>query len=147
MNFTAQIVIGIPRPRVIELISDPGNLPQWQPGIKSVELIAGERNTVGARSRVVFDFRGFRLEMTETIVAYAPPEMFSARYEAKGVRNLVENRFFDDGAIKTRWVLSNSFSVSGLMSFVSPFILESVPQQNRDAMQRFKAFAERNWAA
>jgi hypothetical protein len=145
MNFTTQVVIGLPRPRVIELVSDPANLPEWQPGIKSVELIAGERNTVGARSRVVFDFRGFRLEMIETIVAYAPPEIFAARYEAKGVRNLVENRFFDDGPEKTRWVLSNNFTFSGLISFVSPFVRDSIPQQNRDAMQRFKIFAERCW--
>lgn len=71
---------------------------------------------------MVFDFRGFRLDMVETIVAYAPPDMFAARYEAKGVRNLVENRFFADGPQKTRWVLSNSFTFSGLMWFVSPFV-------------------------
>jgi uncharacterized membrane protein len=147
MNFTTQVVIQLPRPRVIELVSDPGNLPQWQPGIMSVELIEGERNTVGARSRVEFDFRGFRLEMIETITAYSPPDMFAARYEARGVRNAVENRFFADGPAKTRWVLSNNFSFSGLMSFVSPFVRDSVPQQNRDAMQRFKAFAERNQAS
>ena len=143
MNFTTQVVIELPRQRVIELVSDPGNLPEWQPGIKSVELIEGERNTVGAKSRVVFDFRGVRLEMLETITSYAPPDMFAARYDARGVRNLVENRFFADGPAKTRWVLSNNFTFSGFMSFVSPFVRDSVPQQNRDAMQRFKAFAER----
>lgn len=146
MNFTTQVVIELPRQRVIELVSDPDNLTEWQPGIKSVELIEGERNTVGAKSRVVFDFRGVRLEMLETITAYAPPDMFAARYEARGVRNLVENRFFADGPAKTRWVLSNHFTFSGLMSFVSPFVLDSVPQQNRDAMQRFKTFAERTVA-
>jgi uncharacterized membrane protein len=147
MNFTTQVVIDLPRPRVIELVSDPCNLPQWQTGIKSVELIAGERSRVGARSRVIFDFRGFRLEMIETIVTYAPPDMFAAHYEARGVKNLVENRFFADGPARTRWVLSNNFTFSGLMSFVSPFVRDSVPQQNRDAMQRFKAFAERGETA
>ena len=49
MNFTTQVVIDLPRLRVIELVSDPGNLPQWQTGIKSVELIAGARNRVGAQ--------------------------------------------------------------------------------------------------
>ncbi len=147
MSFATQIMIDLPRPRVIELISDPRNLPEWQPGIKGVELVTGASNTVGARSRVVFDFRGVRLEMLETIVAYAPPEKFSALYEARGVKNLVENLFFADGPAKTRWVLSNTFTFSGLMSFVSPFVLDSVPQQNREAMQRFKAFAERSGAA
>ena len=86
--------------------------------------------------------------MVETIVAFAPPDMVRcACYEAKGVQNLVENRFFADGPAKTRWVLSNSFTFSGLMSFVSPFVQDSVPQQNRDAMQRFKAFAERSETA
>jgi uncharacterized membrane protein len=147
MNFTTQVVIDLPRQRVIDLVSDPGNLPQWQPGIKSVELIAGTRNTVGAKSRVVFDFRGVRLEMIETIVVYMPPAKYSSLYEARGVSNLVENLFFSDGETKTRWVLGNSFTFSGLMSFVRPFVLDSIPQQNREAMQRFKAFAERSETA
>jgi uncharacterized membrane protein len=142
MNFTTQVVINRPRPHVLELISDPGNLAEWQPGLKSIELLSGARNQVGARSRVVFEFRGFRLVMIESVVAYEPPDLFSSLYEARGVRNLVENRFFADGPGKTRWVLVNNFKISGWMSVVSPFLQDSVPQQNRQAMQRFKEFAE-----
>ena len=97
MNFTTQVVINRPRPHVLELISNPDNLTVWQPGLKSVELLAGKKNQIGARSRITFEFRGLRLEMIETVVAYEPPELFSSTYAAKGVRNLVENRFFAEG--------------------------------------------------
>ena len=43
MNFTTQVVINRPRPHVLELISNPDNLAVWQPGLKSVELLAGKR--------------------------------------------------------------------------------------------------------
>lgn len=49
MNFTTQVVIDLPHHRVIELVSDPGNLPQWQTGIKSVELMARAKGHGGCK--------------------------------------------------------------------------------------------------
>ena len=66
MNFTTQITINRPRQRVIELIRNPDNIAKWQPGLQSVELLAGEQDQVGARSRIVFEMRGLRLELIET---------------------------------------------------------------------------------
>ena len=50
MNFTTQIVINRPRDRVVELMRNPDNIPKWQPGLQSVELLSGEKDQVGARS-------------------------------------------------------------------------------------------------
>jgi hypothetical protein len=129
---------------VLELIRNPDNIAQWQPDVQSVELLVGERDQIGAKSRVVFEMRGFRLEMVETIVEHSPPDLFSSVYEARGVRNRVENRFFEDGPEQTRWVMANSFKFSGLMSFVEIFLRDVVPSQNLESMNRFKSFAERS---
>ena len=142
MNFTTQVVISRPRPHVLELISNPDNLTVWQPGLKSVELLAGKKNQIGARSRITVEFRGLRIEMIETMVANEPPELFSSIYAAKGVKNLVENRFFAEGPGSTRWVIANNFKFSGLMSVIGVFLQDSISQQNRESMQRFKEFAE-----
>jgi hypothetical protein len=144
MNFTTQVLINRSRQRVVELISNLDNLAEWQPGLTSVELLAGERNQVGARQRVIFEVRGFGLEMVETVTEYKPPEVFASIYVAKGVRNLVENRFFDDGPNTTRWVLSNRFTFSGMMSIAGIFLKDFVPQQASASMHRFKEFAERS---
>ena len=144
MNFTTQITINRPRQRVVELIRNPDNIAKWQPGLQSVELLAGEQDQVGARSRIVFEMRGLRLELIETIVEHSPPDRFSSVFEARGVRNRVENRFFEDGPDQTRWVMANSFKFTGLMSVVGLFLHDFVPHQSLESMNRFKQFAECN---
>lgn len=142
MNFTTQIVINRPRDRVVELMRNPDNIAKWQPGLQTVELLSGEKDQVGARSRIVVDARGFRLELIETIVEHNPPERFASLFEARGVRNFVENRFIADGPDATRWVMANSFKFTGFMSLAGLFLRDFVPRQSLESMSRFKDFAE-----
>ena len=142
MKFTTKVVIAQPRQRVLELIMDPYRLSQWQPGIKSVDLLTGHKDRPGARSRVVFELRGIRLEAIETVVKRQPPEVFSATYEARGVKNLVENRFYEEGAGQTRWVMHNTFEFSRLMSVGAIFVQDLIAKHTLEAMNWFKAFAE-----
>ncbi|MFN8496941.1 MAG: SRPBCC family protein [Anaerolineae bacterium] len=144
MVFTTQITIARPRQRVLELIRNPDNLPKWQPGLLSVELISGEKDQVGAKSRVIYEMRGIRLPVTETIIKHAPPDVFVSAYESRGVKNVSENRFFEDGPDATRWVLINDFRFTGFMSVMGLFFQDTVPKQTLESMKRFKAFAESN---
>jgi uncharacterized protein YndB with AHSA1/START domain len=144
MRFSSEVVINRPRGRVLELMTNPENTPQWQPGIQSIKLLSGEEDRVGARSRVVFETHGIRLEMIETIVERNPPDGFVSTFEARGVKNLVANRFYEEGPGKTRWVMDNSFEFSGLMSFAAVFIHDLLAKQTLESMKRFKTFAERN---
>ena len=55
------------------------------------------------------------VEIIETITVHNYPEEFSATYEADKVWNLIENRFFDVGECKTRWILDGEFKrVTGI---------------------------------
>jgi uncharacterized membrane protein len=144
MRITSKVIIDRPRQRVLELMMDPKYLSQWQPGVRSVELLNGERDQVGARSRVVFDALGIRLAMTETILQRQPPELFAAVYEARGIRNTVENRFYADGPEQTRWVMSNALEFTGLLSAAAGLVQDSVVKQTRESMARFKMFAEKS---
>ena len=63
-------------------------------------------------------------------------------YDGKGVKNVVENRFYEDGPGQTRWVMTNTLDFSPLMAMVAPIITDLVTKQNRESMQRFKAWAE-----
>jgi hypothetical protein len=143
MKFTTEIVVNLPRERMIELFDNPDNMPKWQDGLKSFEPISGEPGQPGAKSRLKYDVNGRMIEMVETIETRNLPDEFSGTYEAKGVWNRVENRFFEDGADKTRWVSTNEFKFSGLMmtamGFLMPFAFR---KQSRKFMEDFKTFAE-----
>ena len=143
MKTTHEITISLPRELVLTLIMDPANFPRWQPGIKSFQLLSGAQGYPGARARVVIDSYGLKLEMIETIVERRLPDVYTLRYEGKGVKNLVENRFYEDGPDRTRWVLTNTVEVGLMMAMAAPVINEIVGKQNHDAMKAFKSFAEK----
>jgi uncharacterized protein YndB with AHSA1/START domain len=144
MKLTSTIVVDRPRERVLELIMEPGAFSQWQPGVRSFELLGGQQGQVGARARVVFDMHGMRMEMTETIVERRLPDLYALKYEARGVKNLVENRFYVQAADKTRWEITNVLEISRLMAVAAPLLHELVTKQNAEAQRAFKEYAEKS---
>ncbi len=142
MKYTCEVEIDLPRDRVIELFDNPDNLPKWQPGLKSFEHQSGALGKPGAKSHLVYDMNGRRVEMVETILKRELPAEFSATYDAKGVKNWVSNRFFEEGPQKTRWVMDNEFKFSGLMAVMAIFMRGAFPKQTLEDMNRFKDFAE-----
>ena len=80
--------------------------------------------------------------MIETIIERDLPDVFSGTYDAKGVHNLVENRFYEVEQNKTRWVTENEFDFSGMMKLMGFFMKGAFPKQTLEHMNSFKAFAE-----
>jgi uncharacterized protein YndB with AHSA1/START domain len=142
MKSTAEVIIDRPRERVLELIMDPANFAKWQPGIKAFQLLSGQQGQPGARAKVVIDMHGVKLEMIETIVERKLPDVYTLRYEGKGVKNLVENRFYAEGPNRTRWTATSTLEFSLVTAVASGFIRDMVVKQNHESMRQFKAFAE-----
>ena len=142
MRYTTEITVDLPRERVIELFDSTENLSKWQLGLRSFEPFEGVPGQPGAKSRLVYDEDGRRVEMVETIVWRDLPDEFSGTYEAKRVKNWVTNRFYADGPDRTRWVIENEFKFSGLMALMGPFMRGAITRRTREDMKRFKAFAE-----
>ncbi len=142
MKYACEVIIDLPRARVVELFDSQENLKQWQPGLQSFEHLSGEPGQPGARSRLVYDERGRRVEMTETIETRNLPDEFTAIFEAKNVWNRSANRFTEVGPNQTRWVNDNEFRLSGLMWVMGLFMGGTFRKQTLADMNRFKAFAE-----
>jgi uncharacterized membrane protein len=142
VKYSSELDIELPRQRVIELFDDPENLPKWQPGLESFELVDGVAGQPGARSRLVYDMYGRRVEMFETIVRRNLPDEFSATFEGEGVKNWISNRFYEDGPDRTRWVMENEFKFSGIMALMSVFMRGAFSRQTLEDMARFKEYAE-----
>ncbi len=143
MKYQSELVIDLPRAKVVELFDDPDNLARWQPGLKSFELVEGEYGQTGAVSQMVYDMNGRKVEMLETIVKRDLPDEFAAIFEAKGVKNWASHRFVEEGPDKTRWIMDNEFKLSGLMALMGIFIRGAFPKQTMETMNDFKRFAEK----
>lgn len=142
MEYDVSIELDLPRDRVVALFDDPANLPKWQRGLQSFEPISGTPGSEGAKSRLVFDIRGGRMEMIETITRRDLPEAFDGTYEVRGVFNRVENRFTELPDGRTLWEAHNIFEMKGLMRLLAWLMPGSFKRQSIQFMEDFKAFAE-----
>ncbi|MAS36706.1 MAG: hypothetical protein CL610_22065 [Anaerolineaceae bacterium] len=143
MQYTTEITINLPRQRVIELFDDPDSLQKWQPGLKSFEHLSGEPGQPGAKSKLVYDMNGRKIEMIETITRRDLPDEFSGTYDAPGVHNVIVNRFYEAGPNQTRWVTENEFNFNNLLMRLMGMLMPgSFRKQTQQNMNDFKAFAE-----
>ena len=72
MTYTTEVIIHLPRLKVIELFDSTENLYKWQLGLKSFESVSGEPGQEGALSRMIYEARKGEMEITETISRPAP---------------------------------------------------------------------------
>ena len=142
MKYTVETEINLPRDRVIELFDNPDNMFKWQEGLQSFEHVSGEPGQPGAKSLLVYQMGKRRIEMMETITARNLPDDFDGTYDAKGVHNVIKNRFVEVGPNKTRWVSENEFRFQGFMKVIGLLFQSAFPKQSLKYMQDFKAFAE-----
>lgn len=142
MKYTCEIIIDLPRNRVVELMNDPQNLKKWQPTLKHYEPISGEMGQPGAKMRLVYDMNGGEMEMVETVTARNLPDSLAMTFDANNVHNTVVNRFIDIGPNQTRWEMDSEFTFSGFMVIMALFMRGAFPKQTRQNMQLFKDFAE-----
>lgn len=142
MRYSTEILIHLPRFRVIELFDSTDNLQQWQPGLKSFEHLEGNPGEEDCRSKMVFEGRKGDLVMTETITSKGLPEHFHMTYRSRGVYNKVENYFSEPEPGVTLWRTENIFRFSGIMMLMVPFMKHAFIHNTMLNMDRFKLFAE-----
>ena len=142
MRYICEIVIELPKARVIELFDSFENLKKWQKGLVETQHISGEPGMPGAKTRLRYDMGKRQMDMIETITARNMPDEFSGTYDASGVHNIVTNTFHDEGEF-TRWKLDCEFQFSGWMRILSFFMGEGrFKKQTQTMMQSFKNYAE-----
>ena len=142
MHYTVEIDIDLPRDRVIELFDSTENLKKWQRGLQTFEHLEGEPGQAGAKAHMVFRMGKRKFEIDETITERDLPDGLTCTYDAKGVHNIVKNRFVEVTPDKTRWTAEHEFVFSGFMKIVGFLAKSAFPKQSMKYMRDFKAFAE-----
>lgn len=142
MKYTSEIEIDLPRETVLAKLEDPANLKHWMRGLVSFELLEGEPNEPGARSRYVFLMGKRQVEIIQTVTKRNPPEEFDATYETPGMWNAEKNRLVALSPSKTKWIAESEFRMSGFMKVIGFLMPGSFRKQSRQHLEDFKAFAE-----
>jgi hypothetical protein len=148
MKYSSEIVVNVPRDRFIELFDNPDNMSKWQPGLVSFTPLSGTPGHPGAQSKLVYAMGSRTVEMIETITLRNLPDEFAGTYGAKGVHNIVSNRFSvtgPDGRF-THWIIHCEFQCTGFMRLMTLFMPGAFKKETRKMLQNFKEFAERTVA-
>lgn len=153
MRYHDSVEIGLPRPEVMQLISDPASLPMWLRGLVSHEPVSGAHGEVGTVSRVVLRHGSEVVEATETVTARETSEVAGVSGEtelvyerelvADGMRSVTRDRLIEINARRTRWESENEYWFdSRKMRLLAPLMRSAFQKQSRQHMRDFKAFAE-----
>ena len=142
MKYTTDIEIEKPIEKVIELFDNPDNMSKWMEGLQSFEHLSGTPGQPGAKSKLKFKMGKREVEMIETITVRNLPDEFSGTYEAKGVFNIVKNRFEKLSDTKTKYITVNEFQFKGFMKLIAFFMPGAFQKQSYKYLELFKSFAE-----
>ena len=143
MKYSCKIEINKPIDHIIELFDDAENLKKWMKGLDHFEHLSGTAGQPGAQSRLVFNEKGRRIEMIETITARDLPESFAGKYEINGIENYINNSFMALDENRTLYTTENEFIFSGLMKILAIFMKRMFISQSMKHMKNFKTFAEK----
>jgi len=141
MKYSHEIEINLSREKVIKLFDDHENMPKWQEGFISFKPLKGKPGEEDSTAKLNYKMGKRDIEMIETITKRNLPDEFNATYEAKGVFNIIQNRFIDQGKT-TKWISVNEFRFKGFMKLIAFFMPGAFKKQSFKYMKDFKKFAE-----
>ena len=142
MNYTQEIKIDRPIDEVVALFDNPDNLYKWMEGLQSYEHLSGVPGQPGAKAKLEFKMGKREIKMIETITQNNLPEIFSATYEAKGVFNIIRNKFVELPGDHTKYITENEFRFKGFMKIIGLLMPGAFKKQSWKYMLAFKKFAE-----
>lgn len=136
----------MPVNKVVEIFDNTDNLPHWQKGLESYNLVSGTKGIPGAKASIVIKQGRMVIELTETLLVNNLPAVSSALYEHKHMVNTMTNRFIATSENSTRYETEINYTkfigfVPSMMALLMPGVFK---KQVQTTIDRFKAFAEKS---
>jgi len=113
MKCTVEIIIDLPRQRVVELYCCPDNLQLWWDDLISFEHVGGEHGEIGARYTQCFHANGKKMKSTQTILEIDLPRTLRQAQEFEApilLSAIITDRFEETDGQRTRWSTIHEFS-------------------------------------
>ena len=143
MKYSCKIEIDRNIEKVVELWADETNFHKWQDGFTSIEHLSGTPNTVGAKSKIIFDDK-HHIELLETIQSINLPYEKTGLYEHIHMTNTNKTTFESISGGKTlyasevQYIEFNSF----IIKMFAKLFPSKFKSQSQKWMNQFKVFAE-----
>jgi uncharacterized protein YndB with AHSA1/START domain len=142
MKLKFEQIIEAGRDRVWAAFDNPDNLKKWQPTLESLSHKSGVAGQTDAESELVYNEKGRRVVMTETVTERRKPDLMAGVYESRWGKTLIVNHFEVIDENTTRWISWCNFRFTGLMRFLALFTAGSIRRRTEADMDRFKLLVE-----
>ena len=144
MELRNQIEIKAPRDFVASYLRKKEYFDQWQDDFQSAILLSGDKDQVGAQTRMLYKFGKSDMELIETIRDNNLPHSFEALYEHKHMDNTMLSSFEDLGNSTTLYSTQvNYIELKGLMIKIMAKLFSGKFKKGPEKwMQQFKIFVE-----
>lgn len=143
MKYTNEIIINLPRVKMLEKMDNAENMKHWQEGLQKYEMIGGTPGEEGAKMKLNYDMGKRKIEMIETIMKKNLPDEFHMTYDTIGVHNIQKNFFNEIDDNTTKWITETEFQFSSFfMKVMGVFMPGMFKKQSMKYLENFKAFAE-----
>lgn len=144
MKYKCSLTINLPIHKVVALWENENYFKEWQDGFQSIELLSGEPNTKGAKSKIIFAGKR-KIELLETIILSDLPREKKAIYEHIHMTNTQTTRFKAISEGQTQYISEVEYlKFNGIMvKLMAKLFPNKFKQQSQKWMDQFKAFAEK----
>ena len=126
---------------------NPDNMPRWQQNLESFNHIAGQPRQLGAVSELIYNEKGKKVVLRETITERRDPDFLAGVYETPVAKTLIVNHFEAVDKNSTRWTSWCNFTLQGFTKFMSLFISGRIRRRTEADMERFKLMVETDQAS
>ncbi len=142
MKLNYEILIGASQDRVWAAFDNPDNMRRWQQNFHSYTRKSGEPGQPESVTELVFDEKGKKVILNETITERREPDFLAGTYESAHGTTIIVNHFEIVDENTTRWSSWCNFTFKGIMRFMSLFIGGAVRKRTEGDMARFKLMVE-----
>lgn len=145
MKFICTVVIHKSLEDTLSIWNNPELLKEWQDGFISFELIEGEAEQVGSKSRMLYKQGKGQMEIIETILLFDLPREMKGLYEHKSMTNTMHNKFTAISDHECRWDAEIHYTkFNGFIpKMMGKFMQGMFEKQTQKWMNQFSSFAEK----
>ena len=147
MKLKFETVIDASLDTVWAAFDNPENMTRWQQNLESFKHVSGEPGQAGTVSELIYDEKGRKVVLEETITERRQPDFLAGTYDSPMGKTLIVNHFeaVDDNS--TRWTTWCNFTFKGFMKIMSLFISGIIRKRTEADMERFKLMVETDQAS